>query len=58
MDPFTAIGLVGNIVTFLDFGYKLISTAKGIYTSGSGATAYNDDLSYTTQQIQQLTANR
>ncbi|OTA81348.1 hypothetical protein M434DRAFT_37581 [Hypoxylon sp. CO27-5] len=57
MDPFTAIGLAGNIITFLDFGYKLISTAKGIYTSASGAIAYNENLSYTTQQIQQLTTN-
>ncbi|KAI0843496.1 hypothetical protein F5Y06DRAFT_291412 [Hypoxylon sp. FL0890] len=57
MDPFTAIGLAGNIITFLDFGYKLVSTAKDIYTSASGAGAYNDGLSYTTEQIQQLTAN-
>ncbi|OTA55289.1 hypothetical protein K449DRAFT_177860 [Hypoxylon sp. EC38] len=57
MDPFTAIGLAGNIITFLDFGYKLISTAKGIYTSASGAIVYNEDLSYTTQQIQQLTTS-
>ncbi|KAI1418066.1 hypothetical protein F5Y13DRAFT_150473 [Hypoxylon sp. FL1857] len=57
MDPFTAIGLAGNIITFLDFGYKLISTAKSIRTSASGASAYNDDLSYQTKQIQQLADN-
>ncbi|KAI1136555.1 hypothetical protein F5Y05DRAFT_96938 [Hypoxylon sp. FL0543] len=57
MDPFTAIGLAGNIITFLDFGYKLVSASKDIYTSASGASTYNDDLSYTTEQIQQLTAS-
>ncbi|KAI1091517.1 hypothetical protein F5B19DRAFT_503041 [Rostrohypoxylon terebratum] len=52
-----AIGLVGNIITFLDFGYKLVSTAKGIHASASGSSAYNEALSHSTQQLQQLVAN-
>ncbi|KAI1210492.1 uncharacterized protein F4807DRAFT_68385 [Annulohypoxylon truncatum] len=57
MDPFTAIGLAGNIISFLDFGYKLISIAKGIHASASGSSAYNDNLSHSTQQLQQLVNN-
>ncbi|KAI1373796.1 hypothetical protein F4677DRAFT_189452 [Hypoxylon crocopeplum] len=57
MDPFTAIGLAGNILTFVDFGIKLVSEAKNIHTSVSGTSAYNDNLSSKTQQLQQLTAN-
>ncbi|XDG03225.1 hypothetical protein ABKA04_002840 [Annulohypoxylon sp. FPYF3050] len=57
MDPFTAIGLVGNIIAFLDFGYKLVSATKDIHASASGSSAYNEDLSHSTQQLQQLVAN-
>ncbi|KAI0882564.1 uncharacterized protein GGS22DRAFT_169759 [Annulohypoxylon maeteangense] len=57
MDPFTAIGLAGNIISFLDFGYKLISATKDIHASASGSSVYNDDLSLTVQQLQQLVAN-
>lgn len=56
MDPFAAIGLAGNIITFLDFGYELISAAKDIYVSASGASTDNDDLSTRSQQLQQLAA--
>ncbi|KAI0900764.1 hypothetical protein F4806DRAFT_504389 [Annulohypoxylon nitens] len=57
MDPFTAIGLVGNIITFLDFGYKLVSATKDIHASAFGSSAYNENLSHSTQQLQQLVAN-
>ncbi|KAI1766523.1 hypothetical protein GGR53DRAFT_209226 [Hypoxylon sp. FL1150] len=57
MDTFAAIGLAGNIITFLDFGYELISAAKDIYKSTSGASADNDDLSIRTQQLSQLAAS-
>ncbi|KAI1800955.1 hypothetical protein F4811DRAFT_564394 [Daldinia bambusicola] len=55
MDPFAAIGLAGNIVTFVDFGFKLIFTAKNIYKSESGSSTDNEDLSFMTQRLQQLT---
>ncbi|KAI1460925.1 hypothetical protein F4805DRAFT_350084 [Annulohypoxylon moriforme] len=57
MDPFTAIGLAGNIIAFLDFGYKLISATKDIHASASGLSAHDDDLSHSAQQLQQLVAN-
>ncbi|KAI2634144.1 hypothetical protein GGS26DRAFT_552389 [Hypomontagnella submonticulosa] len=57
MDPFSAIGLVSNIITFLDFSYKLITTAKYIQSSASGASKHNDDLSFMTSQLQRLATN-
>ncbi|KAF2114525.1 hypothetical protein BDV96DRAFT_522208 [Lophiotrema nucula] len=39
VDPFTALGVAGNIIQFLDFSCKLISKGKEIYTSGEGASA-------------------
>lgn len=57
MDPFAVIGLASNIVSFLDFGFKLVSTAKSIRASSSGASVDNDDLSFRTQQLQRLVLN-
>lgn len=45
MDPFTAIGLAGNILTFIDIGFKLVNQTKGVYDSTSNSTAENDSLS-------------
>jgi hypothetical protein len=38
MDPLTALGLVGNVVQFVDFALKLISTGAEISGSARGAT--------------------
>ncbi|KAI1659282.1 hypothetical protein F4813DRAFT_395201 [Daldinia decipiens] len=56
MDPFAAIGLAGNIITFVEFGFKLISLSKNIYESKSGASEDNKNLSSMTGRLQQLTA--
>ncbi|KAI1106947.1 hypothetical protein F4804DRAFT_299643 [Jackrogersella minutella] len=52
MDPFSAIGLAGNVITFIDFGYKLLSTAKAIYTSTSGTSSLNEELESAARQLQ------
>ncbi|KAF5692443.1 hypothetical protein FDENT_2965 [Fusarium denticulatum] len=51
MDPFTAIGLAGNILTFVDIGLRLVSQTKGIYDSKSNSTAENDSLSVMTTRF-------
>ncbi|KAF2464920.1 uncharacterized protein BDR25DRAFT_241210, partial [Lindgomyces ingoldianus] len=38
MDAFTAIGLAGNIVQFVDFSWKLIAGCRVIYKSSEGAS--------------------
>jgi N-terminal domain on NACHT_NTPase and P-loop NTPases len=35
LDPLTAIGLAGNIITFIDFSYELFMSTKKIYSSAS-----------------------
>jgi N-terminal domain on NACHT_NTPase and P-loop NTPases len=37
LDPFTAIGLAGNIVQFIDYSSKLITSAYEIYKSSTGS---------------------
>ncbi|KAK1760560.1 hypothetical protein QBC47DRAFT_355731 [Echria macrotheca] len=44
MDPFTAIGLAGSIVTFVDVGVKVLSAARKMRASASGATDENESL--------------
>ncbi|KAI2465934.1 hypothetical protein F4781DRAFT_424459 [Annulohypoxylon bovei var. microspora] len=56
MDLFSAIGLAGNVITFLDFGYKLLSKSKAIYMSTSGTSALNNELALETQRLQAVTA--
>ncbi|KAF5630080.1 hypothetical protein F52700_7438 [Fusarium sp. NRRL 52700] len=51
MDPFTAIGLAGNILTFIDIGLRLVRQTKGIYDSKSDSTAENDSLGVMTTRF-------
>jgi hypothetical protein len=44
IDPFTAIGLAGNIVQFLDFSGTLISKGTEIYRSAHGSSTTNLEL--------------
>ena|SRR5438034_577290 len=57
MDPFTAIGLAGNIITFIDFGFQVVSTAREIYGSNSGTTSENEDLEFLTGKVSNLALN-
>lgn len=38
MDPFAAIGLASNIISFVDYGTKIVNGAREIYDSASGMT--------------------
>src|SRR4051794_16222482 len=44
MDPFTAIGLAGTILTFVDVGVKVLGAARKMRASASGATDENESL--------------
>ncbi|KAF5012482.1 hypothetical protein FDECE_1472 [Fusarium decemcellulare] len=55
MDPFAAIGLAGNIIAFVDFGFKVVNAAREFKESASGSTAENEHLEFLTTQIQGLT---
>ncbi|PMD63790.1 uncharacterized protein K444DRAFT_626482 [Hyaloscypha bicolor E] len=43
MEAIAALGVAGNVVQFLDFGQKLISTSLEIYTAGTGVTVSNKE---------------
>lgn len=54
MDPVAAIGLAGNIVQFLDFSCKLLSGAKGLYNSRTGASDENKVLETVSNDLRLL----
>jgi hypothetical protein len=54
MDPLTAVGLAGNIITFIDLSTKVVSRAKQLYESASGATSENDELESLTKNLKDL----
>jgi len=54
MDPLTAIGLAGNIITFIDVSSKVLSKAKQVYDSASGATSENDELESLTKSLKDV----
>jgi hypothetical protein len=51
MDPFSALGLVGNIIAFIDFGTKLFATARDIHQSKAGYLETNYGIQLATRQI-------
>ena len=54
MDPFTCISLAGSIVAFVDFGLKIVSAAREMHSSASGATPENKDLESLTRKLKDL----
>lgn len=51
MDPFAAIGLAGNIIAFVDFGFKLIAQSKAIHASISGTSHHNENVASLTRNF-------
>ena len=54
MDPLTAVGLAGNIITFVDFSTKLLSRARQLYESATGATEEHDELESLARNLKDL----
>jgi len=54
MDPLTAIGLAGNILSLIDATSKVISKARQLYDSASGTTSENDELESLTKNLKDL----
>ena len=51
MDALTAIGLVANILQFIDFGIKLVSKGNQAYRSSDGTLPENQDLAVVTNDL-------
>lgn len=56
LDPITAIGLAGNILTFIDYSTKVISTSIDIYASTSGSTQDTQTSDMIATQMKQFAA--
>ena len=54
MDPLTAAGLAGNIITFVDYSTKVLSRARQLHESATGATEENDELEDLTRNLKEL----
>ncbi|EUC31138.1 hypothetical protein COCCADRAFT_6931 [Bipolaris zeicola 26-R-13] len=55
MDPFTAVGLAGNVVQFVDFACKLFSEARELKTSMTGQSAAQLELQTTCNYLNTFT---
>jgi hypothetical protein len=53
-DAFSALGLAGNIITFVDFTWKLLSGAHDIYRSHSGTSEGNELLQIIARDVSSL----
>ena len=51
LDPFSALGLAGNVIQLVDFGSKLFSQAAELYHSADGALAVNKELELITEDL-------
>jgi hypothetical protein len=54
MDPLTIAGLVGNIITFVDFSAKVLSRARQLYESTNGAIEENNELESLTKNLREI----
>ncbi|KAI2469066.1 hypothetical protein F4781DRAFT_239284 [Annulohypoxylon bovei var. microspora] len=54
MDPLTALGLVGNVITFVDFSWKLIAGAREIYESTTDTSENSHSLEILATNVAQL----
>ncbi|OGM43278.1 hypothetical protein ABOM_008653 [Aspergillus bombycis] len=54
MDPISILAVVSAAVEFIDFGYKVTSTALEIYKSANGATSQNFDLEVVTSSLDMI----
>ncbi|KAK1756510.1 hypothetical protein QBC47DRAFT_445089 [Echria macrotheca] len=54
MESLVALGLASNVIQFVDFASKLISTAHTLYVSSTGSTAENAELEVLATHIRAL----
>lgn len=56
MDPLSAIGLVSNIISFIDFSARLVKGAKEIHDSQHGVLEENRSRETIVQEVQRMSA--
>ena len=50
-DPITIIGLVSGIITFVDYGFKVVSGTKNLHDSVRGTTAEVHELDLILEEV-------
>ncbi|KAJ5239146.1 hypothetical protein N7468_003765 [Penicillium chermesinum] len=55
MDPLAAIGVAGNIITFIDFSYKIFKGIDEVLTTATGMTQANENLSHLAKDFRSVT---
>ena len=56
MDPLTAIGLASNILSFIDFGFEVVSIAKDIHGSPTGKSEDGRNIEAVVKQMRAFSA--
>lgn len=56
MDPLAAVSLAGNIIQFIEFGTRLLSTTKELYRSSAGSLTVHDEIELVTTDLSILVA--
>lgn len=56
MDPLTAIGLVANVISLVDFAAELTSKTKHLINSSSGALPRNEEVNSLAERNKELTS--
>ncbi|KAI1087409.1 hypothetical protein F5B19DRAFT_74971 [Rostrohypoxylon terebratum] len=54
MEAVAVVGLISNILQFVELGYKLISTSKELYNARNESTASNRNLEFMAQEMKRL----
>lgn len=52
MDPISAFGLASSIINFIDFGCELVSFARQVRSSATGATTENQHINFLSARIE------
>jgi hypothetical protein len=56
MDPLTAFGFAANLLQFVDFGTKILSTGSELYKSKNGTLQANEQLDLVAVEIVEVTS--
>ncbi|KAI0886844.1 uncharacterized protein GGS22DRAFT_118401 [Annulohypoxylon maeteangense] len=54
MEPVAVVGLISNVLQFVELGYKLLSASKEMYGAGNEATQSNKNLEFMTREMKRL----
>jgi hypothetical protein len=55
LDPLTALSVAGTIVQFVDFSSKVLLKSHELFTSETGASSVDEQLSFVTNELLKLT---